>query len=115
MPLLREAQNPTPAGQQAKKPDAPALAQVESDVRTKITNHIVTILSPLEDEWVESKHDGSVNARVKRLRSGILPDLVKGDIGEAERERRWKQLADQLVTLKVIEKAPPAGECFVNP
>jgi NitT/TauT family transport system substrate-binding protein len=28
---------------------------------------------------------------------------------------RWKTLAQQLVDLKVIDKAPPAEECFVNP
>jgi NitT/TauT family transport system substrate-binding protein len=28
---------------------------------------------------------------------------------------RWKTLGQQLVALKVIDKAPPAEECFVNP
>lgn len=28
---------------------------------------------------------------------------------------RWEKLGGQLVDLKVIEKAPPASECFVNP
>jgi NitT/TauT family transport system substrate-binding protein len=28
---------------------------------------------------------------------------------------RWETLAKQLVDLKVIEKAPPAQQCFVNP
>jgi NitT/TauT family transport system substrate-binding protein len=27
-------------------------------------------------------------------------------------QARWQQLCDQLVELKVIEKAPPAAECF---
>jgi hypothetical protein len=28
---------------------------------------------------------------------------------------RWKTLGQQLVDLKVIENAPPAEACFVNP
>lgn len=51
------------------------------------------ILAPLEDEWVKSDHDGSVPTRVKRIRTAILPDLVKGDLDESERQRRWKQLS----------------------
>ncbi len=43
------AQNPTPAGQQAKKPDTAALAQIEGDVQTKIRNHVLTVLPPLDD------------------------------------------------------------------
>jgi 1-acyl-sn-glycerol-3-phosphate acyltransferase len=53
---------------------------------------IHSILAPLEDEWVKSDHDGTVPMRVKRLRTAILPDLVKGDLDESERQRRWKQL-----------------------
>jgi hypothetical protein len=33
-------------------------------------------------------------ARVKRLRSAILPDMVNGELTEDERARRWRQLAD---------------------
>ena len=55
------------------------------------------ILTPLEDEWAQSKHDGHVVARVKRLRTAILPDMVSGEISESERERRWRQLADMYL------------------
>jgi 1-acyl-sn-glycerol-3-phosphate acyltransferase len=55
------------------------------------------ILAPLEDEWAQGKHDGHVVARVKRLRSAILPDMVAGEITEVERERRWRQLADMYL------------------
>lgn len=33
-------------------------------------------------------------ARVKRLRSEILPDMVEQDLSEEERQRRWRHLAD---------------------
>ncbi len=55
------------------------------------------ILSPLEGEWTQGKHDGHVVARVKRLRAAILPDMVTGEITDAERERRWRQLADMYL------------------
>jgi 1-acyl-sn-glycerol-3-phosphate acyltransferase len=55
------------------------------------------ILVPLEDEWVDGSHEGHVVARVKRLRAAILPDMVTGEIAEAERERRWRQLADMYL------------------
>lgn len=64
------------------------------------------ILSPLEDEWAEGDHDGSVNARVKRLRTAILPDMIKGDINEAERDRRWKQLADVYLANELSHYPP---------
>lgn len=52
------------------------------------------ILAPHEREWLQGKSDGTVISRVKKLRSAILPDMVKGEISEVERERRWRQLAD---------------------
>lgn len=52
------------------------------------------LLVPLEDEWLKGKHDGDVVARVKKLRSVILRDLVDGDVAEEERDRRWRQFAD---------------------
>jgi NitT/TauT family transport system substrate-binding protein len=45
----------------------------------------------------------------------IEDDVAKREgIGSMSAER-WETLARQLVELKVVEKAPPAGECFVNP
>ena len=50
------------------------------------------LLAPLEQEWANGRNIGDVVARVKALRSAILPDMVKSDLPEAERERRWQQL-----------------------
>ena len=52
------------------------------------------LLSPLEDNWAAGRHDGDIMARVKRLRSAILPDLVTGELTEAERAQRWRYLTD---------------------
>jgi len=57
----------------------------------RLINHL---LVPLEQEWLQARSDGSVVNRVKRLRTAILPDLVSGELTEAERDRRWRQLAD---------------------
>jgi hypothetical protein len=64
------------------------------EIHERLNKLIDAILNPLEDEWNAGRHDGNVTARVKRLRSAILPDVVKGEIDESERQRRWKHLAD---------------------
>jgi 1-acyl-sn-glycerol-3-phosphate acyltransferase len=76
------------------------------DVFERLHKLTDAILSRLEDEWIESKHDGSINARVKRLRSAILPDMVKGDIGESERQRRWKELSDVYLAMQLGHYPP---------
>ncbi len=52
------------------------------------------LLTPLEDQWAASRHDGDTMARVKRLRSAILPDMVSGELAEVDRALRWRHLAD---------------------
>lgn len=64
------------------------------DLKERLTRLIDHLLVPLETEWLKGKRDDNVVARVKSLRTAILPDLVAGDIGEDERARRWRQLAD---------------------
>ncbi len=55
---------------------------------------IDAILKPLEAEWVNGNGAGHPVARVKRLRSAVLPDMIKGDLAEAEQRRRWRHLED---------------------
>ena len=72
----------------AEKPQAGTLAQ-------RVSALIDQLLVPLENEWLKGKKtEGNVIARVKALRTAILPDMVAGDITEEERARRWEQLAD---------------------
>lgn len=52
------------------------------------------LLTPLEDRWTAGRHDGDTMARVKRLRSAILPEMVAGQLTEADRAARWRHLAD---------------------
>jgi 1-acyl-sn-glycerol-3-phosphate acyltransferase len=52
------------------------------------------LLEPLEREWSVGRGELDTMTRVKRLRSAILPDMVQGELVEAESARRWRQLAD---------------------
>jgi 1-acyl-sn-glycerol-3-phosphate acyltransferase len=63
-------------------------------IHERLGRLIDQLLKPLEKEWLNGQGDNDVVARVKRLRAAILPDLVTGEIDEAERARRWRQLAD---------------------
>jgi 1-acyl-sn-glycerol-3-phosphate acyltransferase len=64
------------------------------------------LLVPLEKEWLGGEHDSHVVARVKKLRTAILPDMVQGDLAEAERERRWQQIADMYLAQQISNYPP---------
>ena len=64
------------------------------DLKQRLTGLIDHLLVPLEAEWLKGKRDDNVVTRVKNLRTAILPEMVAGEIDEAERARRWRQLTD---------------------
>lgn len=64
------------------------------DLKQRLTALIDHLLVPLEQEWLNGKRENNVVARVKNLRTAILPEMISGEITEAERRRRWQQLAD---------------------
>jgi hypothetical protein len=55
------------------------------------------LLVPLEQEWLNGQRDPTVVSRVKKLRIAILPEMLNGEIDEAERQRRWRQLGDMYL------------------
>ena len=55
------------------------------------------LLAPLEREWNVGQPEPDAMARVKRLRTAILPDLIKGELAAVESARRWRQLTDLYV------------------
>ena len=55
---------------------------------------IDALLVPLEKEWLKGRRAEGTVERVKLLRTAILPDMVAGELPEAELARRWRQLAD---------------------
>ena len=61
----------------------------------RVRNLIDQLLAPLETEYRTNGHDADgVVERVKRIRSAIVPELVSGSLEAAQREHRWRQLAD---------------------
>jgi 1-acyl-sn-glycerol-3-phosphate acyltransferase len=51
-----------------------------------------SVLEKLETEWQIKDNSGGVIARVKRLRTAILPEMITGTITPSERDRRWRHL-----------------------
>ncbi len=64
------------------------------------------LLCPLEEEWFGAAANGAVIPRVKALRMKIMPDMVQGRLDDAERQRRWRQLAD-IYLAQQISNYPP--------
>jgi 1-acyl-sn-glycerol-3-phosphate acyltransferase len=60
----------------------------------RLRDLIDNLLAPLENQWLKGQREGDVVSRVKTLRAAILPDMVAGQISEAERAARWRQLSD---------------------
>jgi hypothetical protein len=66
----------------------------EGDIPSRVARLMDRILVPLEREWLKGKRETEIVGRVKALRAAILPDMVAEKVDEAERTRRWQQLAD---------------------
>lgn len=64
------------------------------------------LLCPLEEEWFGAAGSGPVVPRVKALRMKIMPDMVRKELEPAERQRRWRQLAD-IYLAQQISNYPP--------
>lgn len=76
--------------------------QASSDALTARMQRLIDrLLGPLELEWCGAAGSGSVVPRVKALRMKIMPDMVNGNLDAAERERRWRQLADLYLAQQV--------------
>jgi 1-acyl-sn-glycerol-3-phosphate acyltransferase len=75
-------------------------------IAERIVKLIDAILKPLETEWTSGNSDGHVVARVKRLRSAILPDMIKGELSEEEKARRWRLLEDADLAQQLYHYPP---------
>lgn len=69
-------------------------AQQSGDLADRIDRLIDHLLTPLETEWLKGKRENGVVARVKSIRIAVVPELAGGELSEAERARRWRQLED---------------------
>ena len=80
--------------------------QQTGTLRQRLDGLIDRLLVPLEQEWLNGKREGETTARIKTIRTAILPDMVAGDIAEAERARRWRQLADTYLAQQIAFYPP---------
>jgi 1-acyl-sn-glycerol-3-phosphate acyltransferase len=75
-------------------------------IADRIPKLIDALLKPLEAEWTNGNSEGHPVARVKRLRAAILPDMIKGDLDEAEKARRWRLLEDADLAQQLYHYPP---------
>ena len=73
------------------------------------------VLVPLEREWLDGQRGDNVVARVKMLRTAILPDMIQGQISDSERERRWRQLADMYIAQQMSHYPPEYAKSNPTP
>ncbi len=66
-------------------------------IEQRLAGLIDRLLVPLEHEWVKGRREKEVVGRVKLLRIAIVPDMIGGNLGEAELQRRWQHLADMYL------------------
>lgn len=78
----------------------------DGDIHQRIPSLIDGILKPMEAEWCNGNDEGHPVARVKRLRAAILPDMIKGDLDEPEKARRWRLLEDATVAQQLYHYPP---------
>jgi 1-acyl-sn-glycerol-3-phosphate acyltransferase len=64
------------------------------------------VLGPLEEEWLGEALQGEVLPRIKKLRMKIVPAIVRGELDEPERQRRWRQLADIYLSQQIASYPP---------
>ena len=63
-------------------------------VQQRLQRLVDHLLMPLESQWCAGRSDGDAMARVKRLRTAILPEMITNELPEPERASRWRNLAD---------------------
>lgn len=73
----------------------------EGSLRDRLTGLINRLLHPLEEQWLERREEGPAVPRVKAVRMKILPAMVRGEISDDERDRRWRQLGDLYLAQQV--------------
>jgi len=83
------------------------------DLAERLQRLVDRLLVPLENEWVKGRREKEIVGRVKLLRIALLPEMVNGQLAEAELQRRWRQLADIYLAQQVAFYPP--GYLDANP
>jgi len=77
-------------------------AEQRGKLAGRLEGLINQLLEPIEEDWIGSgRNTEDVVPRVKALRMKLLPDMVNGNLSEAERDRRWRQLANMYLAQQV--------------
>lgn len=63
------------------------------DFYERMDTLIEDVLTRLEREWKIKEIEAGIVARVKNLRTAIVPEMIKNNLPPEERQRRWRQLA----------------------
>ncbi|MGE5194377.1 MAG: 1-acyl-sn-glycerol-3-phosphate acyltransferase [Deltaproteobacteria bacterium] len=87
----------------------------QGTIPERLTRLIDHLLVPLEEEWLKGQREKTTVGRVKKLRTAILPDMIKGDITEAERQRRWQQLGEMYFAQQVSHYPPDYAKSKPTP
>lgn len=64
------------------------------------------ILVPMEREWRNGRTEDTTVARVKQLRTAILPDMIDDKVDKEEKDRRWDQLTDMYIAQQLGHYPP---------
>jgi hypothetical protein len=72
-------------------------APQSGSIAERLDGLIDRLLIPLEKEWVRGRREREIIARVKLLRTAIVPEMVSGILDESESQRRWRHLADMYL------------------
>ncbi len=75
-------------------------------IHERLERLIDQVLVPLEQQWLDGQRGDNVVARVKMLRTAMLPDMIRGEISDTEREQRWRQLADMYIVQQMSHYPP---------
>jgi 1-acyl-sn-glycerol-3-phosphate acyltransferase len=78
----------------------------QATIHERLARLIDDILGPLEVERKVKRRESDVPSRVRALRTAILPELVAGGLSDAERDRRWDELA-RLYLAQQLSLYPP--------
>lgn len=89
-------------------PQAGELAQ-------RLQGLIDRLLVPLENEWVKGRREKEIIGRVKLLRIAIVPEMISGNLPEAEVQRRWRHLAAIYLAQQVAFYPPNYLEADPTP
>jgi hypothetical protein len=64
------------------------------------------LLHPIESKWLGRNQSGPIIPRIKALRMKIIPDMIQGTIDSAERNSRWRELANLYLAQQVASYPP---------